>query len=343
MRKILGTLLFSVICTSHSFAQEQNLIDLKAEVRMDYQREYVDGDAVKPNSGFKGKYLNIILNGTINEHFSYAYRQRLNKPHKDASFFDATDWVYLTYKANDNWSFSGGKQVVGIGGYEYDRAPIDLYITSEYWNNIPCYQLGVSATYSMNEGKDKIMAQICESPFDFLSEDLYAYNLMWYGSHGWFNTIWSLNMQEYTPGKFIYYIALGNEFKMGNTTLQLDLMNRATDSHAFFFKDCSVMGELSCMVTPKLNVFGKVSYDVNHTNSVGDYCVLSGTEITKVGAGVEYYPLKNSRNIRFHANASYAWGKNANEGGTVLPEQALFDVGVKWKVDILSLTNKIFK
>ena len=150
-------------------------------------------------------------------------------------------------------------------------------------------------------------------------------------------------MQEYTPGKFIYYIALGNEFKMGNATLQLDLMNRATDSHAFFFKDCSVMGELSCMVTPKLNVFGKVSYDVNHTNSVGDYCVLPGTEITKVGAGVEYYPLKNSRNIRFHANASYAWGKNANEGGTVLPEQALFDVGVKWKVDILSLTNKIFK
>ena len=50
MKKILGTLLMFAICTNYSFAQEQNLLDLKAEVRMDYQREYVDGDAVKPNS-----------------------------------------------------------------------------------------------------------------------------------------------------------------------------------------------------------------------------------------------------------------------------------------------------
>lgn len=343
MKKILVAWLLGAMCTNFMHAQEHKLLEVKAEVRMDYQREYVDGDAIKPNSGFKGKYLNFSLNGSINDHFSYAYRQRLNKAHKDASFFDATDWVYLTYNANEHWSFSGGKQVVGIGGYEYDRAPIDLYITSEYWNNIPCYQLGVSATYSMNEGKDQIMAQICESPFDFLNQDLYAYNLMWYGSHGNFNTIWSVNMQEYTPGKFIYYIALGNEFKLGNAKLQLDFMNRATDEHGFFFKDCSVMGELSCMVSKKLNLFGKVSYDVNNSDSTGDYCVVPGTEMTKVGAGFEYYPLDHSRALRFHGNCSYAWGTNTNGTGTVIPKQALFDVGVTWKVDILSFTNKIFK
>jgi hypothetical protein len=342
MKKIISTLLLA-ICTSFVYAQEQNLLDFKAEVRMDYQRDYVDGDAVKSNSGFKGKYLNIILNGALNEHFSYSYRQRLNKAHKDASFFDATDWVYLTYKANDNWALSGGKQVVYVGGYEYDRAPIDLYITSEYWNNVPCYQLGVSATYTTNAGNDQILAQICESPFNFLKEDLYAYNLIWYGSHNWYNTIWSVNMMEYTPGKFIYYLALGNEFKMGNAKLQLDFMNRATDQHAFFFKDCSVMAELSCMVNDKLNVFGKFSYDVNNTNSVGDYCVLPGTEITKVGAGVEYYPIKGNRNLRFHANCAYSFGKNTNENGTVLPDQTLVDVGVKMRVDILSITNKMFK
>lgn len=342
MRKMIGTLLLA-ICTGSVFAQEQTIVDLKAEVRMDYQRDYVDGESIGSNSGFRGKYLNIILNGTINEHFSYAYRQRLNKAHKDASFFDATDWAYLTYKANDNWSLSGGKQVVGVGGYEYDRAPIDLYITSEYWNNVPCYQFGVSTTYTTNAGNDQFLAQICESPFDFLNEDLYAYNLMWYGSHGFYNSIWSVNMMEYTPGKFIYYIALGNEFKMGNAKLQLDFMNRATDQHAFFFKDCSVMAELSCMVNDKLNVFGKASYDVNKTNSVGDYCVLPGTEITKIGAGIEYYPIDNNRNLRFHANCAYSFGKNTNENGTLLPKQALVDVGVKWKVDILSLTNKIFK
>ena len=269
MKKIICTLclVMSVLCV---MAQDSKVVNLQLETRMDYQREYLDGDAVKANSGFKGKYLNVILNGTINEHWSYSYRQRLNKAHADQSFFDATDWIHLTYRLNDNWSFNGGKQVVGIGGYEYDRAPIDLYFCSEYWNNIPCYQLGVSTTYTTNKGNDSFLVQICESPFNFQNEDLYAYNLMWYGSHGWFNSIWSVNAQEFAPGKFIYYLALGNEFRFGKAKLQLDFMNRATDDHAFFLKDCSVMGELSCMVNKKLNVFGRMSYDVNKTNSVGD-------------------------------------------------------------------------
>ena len=169
MKKIICTLclVMSVLCAK---AQENKVVNLQLETRMDYQREYLDGDAVKSNSGFKGKYLNVILNGNINDHWSYSYRQRLNKAHADQSFFDATDWVHLTYKANDNWSFNAGKQVVGIGGYEYDRAPIDLYFCSEYWNNIPCYQLGVSTTFTTNKGNDSFLAQICESPFNFKNE-----------------------------------------------------------------------------------------------------------------------------------------------------------------------------
>lgn len=340
MKKTIG-LLLAVASLSNANAQENKWLDLQGEVRVDYQREYLDGDAVKSNSGFKGKFINIIMNGNISDSFSYSYRQRLNKAHADQSFFDATDWVFLTYKATDNWSFSGGKQVVGIGGYEYDRAPIDLYFCSEYWNNIPCYQLGVSMAYTTNSGKDKFTMQVCESPFHQKSEDMYAYNLMWNGSHDWFNSIYSANMQEYQPGKFIYYLALGNEFKMGNVRLQLDFMNRATNKHAFFFKDCSVMGELLCAVSPKVNLFGKVTYDVNRTDTEGDYCVYTGTELTRVGCGVEYFPLRDGdRNLRIHANFCYSWGSNGNEAGTTLPKQSIVDVGVKWKVNIFSYSHK---
>ena len=101
MKKIICTLclVMSVLCV---MAQDSKVVNLQLETRMDYQREYLDGDAVKANSGFKGKYLNVILNGTINEHWSYSYRQRLNKAHADQSFFDATDWIHLTYRLNDN-------------------------------------------------------------------------------------------------------------------------------------------------------------------------------------------------------------------------------------------------
>ncbi|MBE6288428.1 MAG: porin [Mediterranea massiliensis] len=327
------------------YAQEGgNSLSLQAEARVDYQAEYIDGNKIKPNTGFKGKYLNVILNGTIGHSFSYAYRQRLNKAHADQSFFDATDWLYLTYHAGTRWELSAGKQVVNIGGYEYDRAPIDLYFCSEYWNNIPCYQFGVSAAYVANDGKDKFIAQLCESPFQANADDMYAYNLMWYGSHGSLSTIYSLNLIEYLPGKYISYIALGNQFQWGRFRLQFDFMNRATDQHTFFFKDCSVMSELQWNANDYLDIFAKVTYDVNKSHAVGDYCVMPGTELTRIGGGLEFYPLtKKNRNIRLHANYSYTTGRNGNEAGALIDKQSFVDVGLKWKIDILSYANKILK
>ncbi len=222
------------------WAQDGSKLHLLLEARGDYQRTYVDKEAIKDDCGFKGKYLNVILTGDITPQVSYAYRQRLNKIHKNSSFFDATDWLYLNYQATQHLSFSGGKQVVGIGGYEYDRAPINLYFCSEFWNNIPCYQWGVSASYAITKN-DKLTFQFCESPFRSFYEhaDMYAYNLMWNGSHGIWNTIWSINMLEWQGGKFINYISLGNEFRLArNATLQLDYLNRAVSHQTFLFKDC---------------------------------------------------------------------------------------------------------
>lgn len=347
MKKILFALLATVFCSAAVSAQEltKNPLNLQAEVRFDYQGDYVDGNNIYSNSGFKGKYVNIILSGNISESFSYSYRQRLNKAHADQTYFDATDWAYLTYTTpNKHWSISGGKQVVGIGGYEYDRAPIDLYFCSEYWNNIACYQFGASVTYSTGKG-DQILAQVCQSPFrNYAKENMYAYNIMWYGSHNWFNSIYSFNMMEYQPGEFIYYVTLGNEFRLGrNAKLQLDLMNRATGEHSFFLKDFSVMGEFSYDIKDRVNLFAKATYDVNNSGVAGDYCVLPGTDMTRVGAGIEYYPLKNSRAVRLHATYCQNFGNNGNEAGVLLPNQQFFSVGLKWKIDIVSLTKKIVK
>ena len=167
----------------------------------------------------------------------------------NSTFFDATDWLTMTYKYK-NWSVSAGKQVVAIGGYEYDRPPIDIYFASEYWNNIACYQIGVSGAYTTTDGKDQVLFQFCESPFrkkstNVLNEEMFAYNLMWYGNHGFFNSMYSLNFIEYLPGKFINYIALGNRFSFGKFALELDIMNRAMSGAAFWANDFSVIGELS--------------------------------------------------------------------------------------------------
>lgn len=146
MKTLIGAVLFGA-CVLTANAQDE-LVRLKMQTRVDYQREYIDGKAIHDNSGFKGKYLMLSIDGKIDKHFSYAYRQRLNVGHSDMSFFDATDWAKLVYSPDGRWEFAAGKDVVAVGGYEYDKNPVDVYAASEYWNNISPFQLAATVSYT---------------------------------------------------------------------------------------------------------------------------------------------------------------------------------------------------
>ncbi len=343
MKHTILTLLLIAVSAIAS-AQEGELLTLRLETRFDYMQEYVKDAKINDNSGFKGRYLNIRMDGTIAEGVTYSYRQRLNKPQKDASFFDATDWLTLTY-TRSNWSVSTGKQVVGIGGFEYDGAPIDLYFCSEYWNNIPCYQIGASGAYTTSDMKDKFLIQICESPFrknalNVYNKEMFAYNAMWYGSHDIFSSIWSVNMIEYLPGKFINYIALGNKFTFGDFHIDLDIMNRAVSFREIAGKDMSVMAKFQWAPVQNLNIFAKVTHDFNNSEESGDWCVLPGTNITRAGGGLEYFPLKNSRNLRLHLNCCHTWGTNSSPAGALQNRQTIIDGGVTWTLNMLEIRRK---
>ncbi|WP_298451425.1 porin [uncultured Prevotella sp.] len=334
MKKLISAVLLGA-CVLAADAQDE-LVRLKMQTRFDYQREYVDGAAVHDNSGFRGKYFMLLLDGKINDHFSYAYRQRLNKANSEQSFFDATDWAYLKYQPDCHWSFSVGKEPVAVGGYEYDANPVDVYYASEYWNNIPCFQLGATVAYATRSGNDKIAAQCSQSPFVAHASDMYAYSLMWYGTHGCLSTLYSANIVEYMPGRYISYLSLGHRFSLGNITVEADFMNRASSGHTYFFADCSAVVNVAYSPSDRINVFGKVTYDVNSTTKMADYCVMPGTEITQVGGGVEYRPHKS---VRLHAAYSRCFGTNTNESGTLKPGRDWMDIGFTWDINLLKLKN----
>ncbi len=127
----------------------------------------------------------------------------------------------------------------------------------------------------------------------------------------------------------------------GKWRVDLDLMNRSASHQTFLFKDCSVMGEIAYCPTSRWQLHGKVTYDVNHSGTDADLCVLNGTELTMAGAGLEYYPiLENKHALRLHANMYYSWGKNSNSGNIMQNRTAIFDLGVKWSMDLLSFTRK---
>jgi hypothetical protein len=69
---------------------------------------------------------------------------------------------------------------------------------------------------------------------------------------------------------------------------------------------------------------------------------LPGTEVTRLGGGVEYYPLghKGNRDVRLHAAYAHTLGTNTNPAGTADGKQSFLTVGLTWKIDILSAAEK---
>lgn len=324
------------------YQKDNEIFRLGVEARFDYLREAIDGTKINGNSGFKVRYFNLRMDGQITSKFSYSWRQRFNRMNSLSDFAQNTDWLHLTYRPTENWAISAGKQVVMIGGWEYDRAPIELYFCSEYWNNVACYQLGASVAYTTNEGNDTLTFQFCQSPYDHAEADYFAYNLYWSGQHGFFSALYSLNFSQYAPGKYDAYVVLGNQFQFGDAKLQLDLMNRGVSARELLFDNFSIMGEFSYLVADRVNIFAKATYDKVGNNYASGLFLYPGTEITRLGGGVEYYPLghKGNRDIRLHAVYAHTLGTNTNPAPTAVNKQSYLTVGLTWKIDILSAAEK---
>ena len=324
------------------YQKDNEIFRLGVEARFDYLREAIDGTKINGNSGFKVRYFNLRMDGQITPKFSYSWRQRFNRMNSLSDFAQNTDWLHLTYRPTENWAISAGKQVVMIGGWEYDRAPIELYFCSEYWNNVACYQLGASVAYTTNEGNDTLTFQFCQSPYDHAEADYFAYNLYWSGQHGFFSALYSLNFSQYAPGKYDAYVVLGNQFQFGDAKLQLDLMNRGVSARELLFDNFSIMGEFSYLVADRVNLFAKATYDKVGNNYARGLFLYPGSEITRLGGGVEYYPLghKGNRDIRLHAVYAHTLGTNTNPAPTAVNKQSYLTVGLTWKIDILSVAEK---
>ncbi len=359
----LALLSVSSLSAQQGYEKSNEIFRLGVETRFDYLNQALDGEQLYGASGFKVRYFNLRMDGQITPKFTYSWRQRFNNINSAADFVNNTDWLHLTYKPNQNWAISAGKQVVMIGGWEYDRAPIDVYYCSEYWNNVNCFQLGASVAFTTNKGDDTITFQVCQSPYDKMAMnyaenpdpegdpiklgDLYAYNLYWMGSHGFYTALHSLNFSEYERGKFDVYVVLGNQFKFGDATIQLDLMNRGVSAKELLFENFSIMGEVDYLIAKRVNIFAKATYDkvgANYPTVIddeGDYVgglfLCPGTEMTRVGGGVEYYPLggRGNRDIRLHAAYCYNIGNNTNTNGTAFDKGSFLTVGLTWKIDVI--------
>lgn len=337
MRRIFALLCIVSLLSLRLSAQDlpADRVNVTLDARLDYDNAF--GTADKSFNGFKGKYLLFKVTGNLGEHWSYVYRQRPNKINKNSDFMNSIDFAHLTWKAENHWSVTAGKQTVAIGGYEYDAVPIDLYFTSEFWSNVNCFIFAAGGTYATTSGKDSFTFQLSESPFrERTLKDLYGVNLMWSGSHGIWSTLYSANFfDEYRKGG-IGYISLGNRLSLGKSTLDIDFQSRIgiAPRKVTFGSDFTAIVNWKYEFNAKWDAFVKYSHDHNKDN-YADLYVLPGTSINSVGGGVEFFPYKKS--IRLHLCGFYGFGDNANPSGTLVDGKFALMIGFTWKMKLFSI------
>ena len=272
--------------------------------------------------GFGNTSLYSLFEGSVGDNFSYSMSNHWLST-DPASLYqnafrsddvDFIDWLKLSYSVGDV-TFTIGKDMLAIGGWELDPMDVDQYddLCSAFWHNIPIYQWGGRVEYTTPSENSSVAFQFATSPFAEypFAGKLFSYSLIWYGSFGCYEPIYSVNMMEYNRGHFLSIISLGNRFLFDDFTLEIDYMNRSASLDKFFDQEMSLVGKFSYNYRDKLNVFVKGGYEHCHRSDLFGWVSEDSTFVPTMllperdyafyGAGVEYFPLRKSQDLRIHA------------------------------------------
>ncbi len=321
--------------------------------------------------GFQGKYFNLHMGGNLTDKFSYYFRQRIIANEGSSRFFDNTDFLYLNYQANRNFSFRFGKDALAVGGYEYDAAPIDVFFNGYYWDNFYCFQIATSAAYTTDDGNHTVRLQLANSPYVHYGgadASLFSYNLLWNGSFGHFKTLYSASVFERAPlglllnEGIVAYVALGNMLTFDKFNIYVDFIGQAASPHFLYETDedygmCySVISRADFKLNDSWTLFAKGAYTRNtsedellyfHNHGINwNELTLPDQEECYGGLGVFFRP-EGYRDIRFHAFIATGMHNYAgidygfNDRRIQVEESFVrFNAGVSWNINFLKAFKK---
>ena len=230
------------------------------------------------------------------------------------------DWVNLTYTLETenagSFEFTAGKFAMAIGSFEIDANDYDSHFTlsSYYWNYVPGYQWGGHIAYITPDGTTSIGLEATTSPYGGMmfrrgDRQYGAYALRAGSELDWFSSIWTVNFVQYDRNSYVNLIALGNQFYIGDLTIGIDWMNRASSAKHFFNQEMSLSGTLSYNFGDRVELVGTAGWErfprPSTFNALAPFFEeeLPGHYLFG-GIGVNWYPLKDSRDLRFHALVS---------------------------------------
>ena len=288
-------------------AKTEELIDYMPNVSLDarfgYDHYFTDGSG---HFGGDGLYLDI--DGKISSNLSYRLNHRIASTfYEDNSGFNGTNWLTLTYEFGD-FDITAGKDALLVGSFEYDADDLDSYyeMNSMFYNMIDCWQWGVTGSWYPAEGQP-FSLQFATSPLS-AERQMFSYNAAWWGEWDFYESYWTVNMWQFDRNRYVKALNLANRFYLGDFTLDIEYLTRAADISALFRNDFTFIAAPSYEVGEFLRIFGKFGLERTATDLPYElaYEDCLGTNYLFYGAGIEYFPLKENKDLRLHA----AWSSN---------------------------------
>ncbi len=312
-------------------AKTSEIVDYVPDISLD-TRFGIDRNFADKRGRFKGDGLYLNIDGYITPHLSYSLQQRIASTYyEDNSGFNGTNWLTLTYEAGP-LEFTAGKNGVLAGGFENDAEDMDSYydMNSMFYNMLDSWQWGFSVAWYPAENHS-LTFQGINSPIYSEEANLFGYDLAWRMESDVYESFWTANLWEYEPGKFIKNLSLGNAFYIGDFSITVDYQTRAADVKRMFTDDFTITALPAYEFGEWGRLFAKFGYEKAAEGLPYEFAYEDGIEYIFYGAGVEYYPLKENKNIRLHA----AW--SANNFG-----ENYATIGLKWRFDLTSAAKYLF-
>ncbi len=339
--RILWLIALSLAAGHLSATDDEGMQHLRisTEMRTDYRNDlgYPGTGVTTGDNGLRVNNLFLRIDGRIDDHVTYAFRQRLNRMNPDPSVMASIDWAQLIWSPNERWSFAAGKQVMEVGSMEYDANPNDVFRYSEWIQQAQAYQLGASVTRRFGTD-DEVIFQITQSLCDNEALHRYfSYNASWrHTGTGVWRPYYSVNLHQYAPRSFMAMTALGNRFYFGRYWFCLDWVQRSTLHYIRTTgrpaEDFTIIGCADWRVTDHVTLTIEGSYDHN-VDDAADCLAFVGTRLGVVGGGILWYPAADKR-YRFHATFNHTFGENPS--GTLPADAWGVNIGLTWRLNLIN-------
>ena len=213
------------------------------------------------------------------------------------------DWAYVTFAPGD-LSFTLGKQMLLVGGWEFDDYDFDVnpFNASLFWNSFTCYQWGVTAAWDLSESSALSLQAAC-SPFN----EALSYAAQWDGTYGPYSMKWSAlgyPYQRECDKIWNAVFCLGNRLELGDVTLTLDYFNRCGDPECLVpdIDGYTVNGSVLFAASDEWELGCKVSYNSSNNPFKNKY---DGDTFLMAGATATWSPADD---LSIQTSAGYSDG-----------------------------------